>query len=52
MIYTYQRNGRQEDMIVDTRPVRRIGKGANQVEFGKQLRVAQLSLAMSPTTLE
>ena len=33
-IYPYQRNGRQEDRIVDTRPVRRIGMRANQVKFG------------------
>ncbi len=36
MIYPKQRNGRDEDMIVDTRPVRRIRKRSNQFKFGKQ----------------
>ena len=48
-IYPYQRNGRQEDMIVDTRPVRRIGKRANQVKFGKQPNGTLFPVAMSPT---
>ena len=51
MIYPYQRNGRQEDMVVDTRPVRRIGKRANQVKSGKQPNGTLFPLAMSPPTL-
>ena len=49
MIYTYQRNGRQEDRIVDTRPLRRIGKRTNQVKFGKQPNGTLFPVAMSPT---
>ena len=36
-------------MIVDTRPVRRIGKRANQVKFGKQPNGTLFPVAMSPT---
>ncbi len=50
-IYPYQRNGRQEDMILDAGSIRRIEKRTNHVKFGKQLCRAQLSLAMSPTYL-
>jgi len=51
-IYPYQRNGRQEDMIVDTRPTRRIGKRANQVKFGKQPNGTLFPVAMPPTSLQ
>ena len=36
-------------MIVDTLPVRRSGKKANQVKFGKQSNGTQFPVAMSPT---
>ena len=49
-IYPYQRNGRQEDMIVDTRPLRRIGKRSNQGKFGKQPNGTLFTVAMSPTS--
>jgi hypothetical protein len=38
-------------MIVDTRPVRRIGKMANQVKFGKQPNGTLFPMAMSPTNV-
>jgi hypothetical protein len=38
-------------MIEDTRPVRRIGKRANQVKFGKQPNGTLYPVAMSPTYL-
>ena len=39
----------QEGMIVDTRPVRRIGKRSNQGKFGKQPNGTLSPVAMSPT---
>ena len=51
MIYPYQRNARQEDMTAAPQPVRRIGKRANQVKFGKQPNGTLFTVAMSPTTL-
>jgi hypothetical protein len=39
-------------MIVDTRPVRRIGKRSNQVKFRKQPDGPLFSVAMSPTNSE
>ena len=38
-------------MIVDTRPVRRIGKGANEVMFEEQPNGTLFLTAMSPPTL-
>jgi hypothetical protein len=51
-IYPSRRNGAQQDLIVDTRLQRGIKKQDNQVEFGKQLYGALLSVAMSPTYLQ
>ena len=39
-------------MIADTRLVRRIGKRANQVEFGKQSNGTLFPVTMSPTKRE
>ena len=41
----------QEDMIVETRPVRRIGRRANQVKFGMQPNGTLFTVAMSPTNI-
>jgi hypothetical protein len=38
-------------MIVNTRPVRRIGKRTNQIKLGKQPNGTLFPVAMSPTTL-
>ena len=40
-----------EDMVVDTRPARRIGKRGNRVNFGKQSNGTLFTVAMSPTSL-
>jgi hypothetical protein len=37
-------------MVVGSRPLRRIGKRANQVKFGKQPNGTLFPVAMSPTT--
>jgi hypothetical protein len=39
-------------MIIDTRLLRRIGKRANRVKFGKQPNGTLLSVAMSPSRWE
>ena len=42
----------QEDIIVDTRPVRGIGKRGNRVKFGKQPNGTLFPVAMSPTKVQ
>jgi hypothetical protein len=48
-IYPSGKDGKREDMIVDTWPRRGIRESDNQVGLGKQPNRTRLPLAMSPT---